>query len=91
MSGLGAARAQWNAMLLSQVAADAYVSLLDGARSHLGTISLDAYAALWPSQVVGVCLCVLCVILLSLCVPMCVCVCAFVCMSVCACARVSAI
>lgn len=49
MSGLGAARADWNAMLLKSVAADAYVALLDSARTQLG--STPAYAALWPSEV----------------------------------------
>jgi hypothetical protein len=49
MSGLGAARARWNAMLLSLVAADAYVSLLEAAKVQLGPG--PAYAALWPDQV----------------------------------------
>ncbi|KAF5829451.1 hypothetical protein DUNSADRAFT_16062 [Dunaliella salina] len=49
MSGLGAARAQWNASLLRHVAADAYVALLEAAKAHLGPS--PAYAALWPSQV----------------------------------------
>lgn len=48
MSGLGAARAQWNASLLRHVAADAYVALLEVAKAHLGPS--PAYAALWPSQ-----------------------------------------
>eukprot|EP00967_Tisochrysis_lutea_P136752 scaffold244336_cov18-Tisochrysis_lutea.AAC.1 len=48
MSGLGAARAQWNAALLRHVATDAYISLLEAAKTHLGP-SL-AYASLWPSQ-----------------------------------------
>lgn len=55
MSGLGAARAEWNAVLLKHVAADAYVALLESARDHLG--AAPGYAALWPSEVC-VCLCV---------------------------------
>ena len=48
MAGLGALRAQWNALLLRCVAADAYVALLEAARPLLGPS--PAYAALWPAQ-----------------------------------------
>jgi len=65
MAGLGAARAQWNAMLLRHVAADAYVALLEAARRHLGPC--PAFAALWPAQVV--CACVMISARVFVCVP----------------------